>query len=190
MELSKFVDIYKKEVRPKFERKLSWHAQQPDLETAMDRAARATNSQGKRYKHQRRIDKDALPKAREALLASGEAIRECQSFDELHDLIEATVKKPIDGIGPLYVYDTTLRIGAYLGLMPTRVYLQCGAKEGAENLSLPTQGGTLSMEDVPQEFKSLHPHEIEDLLCIFKDDFNSTDPSIDLEDLCNQSICS
>ncbi|MEK7411500.1 MAG: hypothetical protein AAB327_09000, partial [Actinomycetota bacterium] len=39
-----------------------------------------------------------------------------------------------DDLGPLYVYDTALRIGAKKGQMPKVVYLHAGTREGAKKL--------------------------------------------------------
>jgi hypothetical protein len=88
------------------------------------------------------------------------ALRQCRSFAELHALFEALIG-PIHGIGPLAIYDITTRVGAHLGLEPGFVYL--GAAKGAKALNL----------DHRREFLALRPREVEDCLCIYKDDLEA-----------------
>lgn len=49
-----------------------------------------------------------------------------------------TALETIPGLGELYVYDTTLRIGAKLNLFPDKVYLHAGTRLGATALGLRT----------------------------------------------------
>ena len=62
------------------------------------------------------------------------------------------------------------RIGAKLNLFPEKVYLHAGTRLGARSLGLPNVP-RLSVSEFPKEFRALKPHEIEDALCIFKDEF-------------------
>jgi hypothetical protein len=71
-------------------------------------------------------------------------------------------------IGPLAVYDITQRIGRYLGLEPEDVYLHRGTREGARALGL--CGETVKKDQFPAAFQRLSAAEIEDCLCIFKDE--------------------
>jgi len=52
-----------------------------------------------------------------------------RNFDELYELIEKLVGN-INGTGELYIYDTSLRIGAKLGIEPNKIYLHRGTREG------------------------------------------------------------
>ena len=81
--------------------------------------------------------------------------------------------EPISGAGELYVYDTSLRIGAKSNLLPTKVYLHAGTRVGARALGLDGQAKTLEVSMLPPEFRQLEPHEIEDVLCIFKVDLKA-----------------
>ena len=94
-------------------------------------------------------------------------LRRATSFDDLFDLVDKHIL-PIQGIGPLTVYDTALRIGARLGLSPTRVYLHAGTRAGARELGLDAQRGTIEMDELPEPLRQLSPREAEDLLCIYK----------------------
>lgn len=75
----------------------------------------------------------------------------------------------LHGIGELTVYDTALRIGAKLGLLPKKVYLHAGTRAGARALGLNWKATSLAVRELPSELLTLTPHEIEDCLCIFKD---------------------
>jgi len=171
MGLRAIVEHYKKVHRPRAKVELAWFRGQPDLKTAVDTAARAINSQGKRYSHQCRISKKAMPAAIKALRGVAEELDKVGSFDELLQKIEMLVGH-IDGIGDLYVYDTALRIGFFRKLAPRLVYLHAGTRVGARRLGLTTHRRLhLEVADVlavAPEFQELTAGEIEDVLCIYK----------------------
>ena len=76
----------------------------------------------------------------------------------------------IPGIGPLTIYDTACRIGAYLAVEPSKIYLHAGTRSGASALGLDSDNSTLSITDLPKAFQCLKASEIEDCLCIYKED--------------------
>ncbi len=92
---------------------------------------------------------------------------EVRTFEELLERVE-TLIGAIEGVGRLMVYDTSLRIGARVGVEPDRVYLHAGTREGARALGLATDRGFLFMEELPLQLRRLKPREVEDLLCIYK----------------------
>jgi len=71
-----------------------------------------------------------------------------------------------------------LRIGASQGILPNNVYLPCGAKHGAQNLSkvlhleLDFDKRSIDMNRLPDELKCLTEYEVEDFLCIFGNSFS------------------
>ena len=134
----------------------------------MQFAALAINSRGKRYSHQRRLSRSVLERACTLLLANESKLTQCKDFDQLHSFLEALLA-PIKGIGALYVYDTALRIGAKLGLLPSKVYLHAGTRVGARALGLDSKAKAIEILQLPEELQQLAPYEIEDALCIFKD---------------------
>jgi hypothetical protein len=172
MGLKAVVEHYKRVHRPNGKVEVAWFKSQPDLATAVDTAATATNSQGKRYAHQCRIKKVAMRKALAALRGAVAKIEKAGDFDELYDTVNAAVGA-IDGIGDLYVYDAAFGIGAFLGLVPRRVYLHAGTRAGARRLGLTTgcrpHGEAKEVEAEASEFAELSPAEMEDVLCIYKD---------------------
>jgi hypothetical protein len=136
------------------------------LRRAVEFAALCKLPGGKRHPHQYRIPHTALAEAEGSLQACAAAIRDCETFDQLHGLVRREIGG-IAGIGVLTVYDVATRIGAHLGLAPERVYLHAGAAAGAKALGL---GGanTLGREGLPEAFHRLRAYEIEDCLCIYK----------------------
>jgi hypothetical protein len=139
----------------------------PSLAEAKRRAGRAERPDGKRHDHQRRLTPHALGGATEQLARL--PVRRCKTFDELHALLEETIGS-VGGVGPVMVYDTAVRVGAQLGLSPRHVYLHAGVREGAAALGLGVGVDRLRKRDLPNEFQRLAAREIEDCLCIYKED--------------------
>jgi len=83
---------------------------------------------GRRHGHQRRITPVAISSARKMLSHKKWGFK---SFEDLYACI-LDACKDIRGIGPLYIYDAALRIGACLNLEPKQVYLHAGALAGAK----------------------------------------------------------
>lgn len=132
-------------------------------------AALAVNSRGKRHSHQRRIPFEMLEHFRRGLLRRRRLLRSCKTFPELMKISE-NVAAGIWKQSELTVYDTTHRIGAYLGIQPDRVYLHTGTRTGARALGI--KGGIpyVLPAQLPKAFRKLKPYEIEDCLCIYKND--------------------
>jgi hypothetical protein len=68
------------------------------------------------------------------------------------------------------IYDTAHRIGSKLRLSPECVYLHAGTAEGARFLGIDTKEEFIPKVSLPIELQKLEPHEIEDLLCIYKEE--------------------
>ena len=189
MKLKAIARIYIRKIRPKAQAEIDWFAGQPSLDSAIEKAALAVNRKGKRYSHQRRLKKAALKHAYRALIDESGAIEQAEDFDELFRLICAAVK-PIPGIGELYVYDTAFRIGAKLNLFPTKVYLHAGTRRGVRALGLDHSADTLKVFALPKELRGLEPHEMEDILCIFKDELKTASAMLMADDMVKHSWCS
>ena len=151
-----------------------------NLETAVKSAALAEDLVGKsfrkegdgkvrRHGHQRRIKRSVLETARRVLASKSniEKLKSCRSFEEIFELV-ARCCDQIPGTGPLYVYDTALRIGAFLKKLPEQVHLQAGALLGARALGLVIKNSSLPKSAFPKPIQRLAPQQIEDFLCIYK----------------------
>lgn len=156
------------------EQQIAWFRGQRSIRRAIEVAARATDEHGRRYSHQYRIRRGTIAHATVALLGAAGAIRRATSFDALLGLI-ATQLQDVPGAGELYRYDTAFRIGAYLGVFPTRIHLHAGTRAGARALNLDYKKSALDLNEVPVALRHRSPHEIEDILCIYADRFAGTE---------------
>ncbi len=114
--LAVLVRSYAMHNRPRLRDELRYFAGLSSLERVIEAAALATDARGKRLDHQRRLTRAALVRAKANLLAALPKLRKCQSFEVLHTLIDGLVRG-IRGLGELYVYDTSLRIGGSPGFV-------------------------------------------------------------------------
>ena len=144
---------------------------EPTLSSAIERAGMAKRADGKRYNHQRRLQDSVLHGATVELRRANLAAAE--DFDDLYNRVERAIGS-LTGIGELMVYDTSLRLGAHLRLLPGRVYLHRGTRVGARALGLDWKAKSLAVGDCPREFSVLKAYEIEDCLCLFHDKFTAS----------------
>jgi len=79
-------------------------------------------------------------------------VKASTTFEELHGVVE-NLTREIPKIGELTVYDTALRIGAYLGLQPDKVFVHAGTLEGVQYLGLDGKRKTIDVAELPR----LHP---------------------------------
>jgi hypothetical protein len=165
--LSEIVRDYIANCRRDEDAELEYFSSPPKLRAAIRIAALAINEDGKRHPHQRRIPGDTLEHFRRALTRKRKALRSSKTFSELMQISE----KVAEGFwknSKLTVYDTTLRIGAYLGIQPDRIYLHAGARKGAMALGFKGSLLFLKRSQLPKEFRKLKPYELEHCLCIYK----------------------
>lgn len=170
--LNHIVEDYIKHHRKNAEKELRWFAIQKSLKETVSLAALAQGPSRKRLSHQRRIPKSVLQKGKTKLLGNLSKMQNAKSFDNLHELIE-TIIGSIFGIGELMIYDTALRIGAKLKLEPTSVYLHAGTRSGAKKIGIYSSKKKAEIKYIPKPLRKLKAHEIEDVLCIYKNSFNT-----------------
>ena len=164
------VKAYIRDYRPDASRLLQFFKQCKSLEIAIEYAAGCKLPSGQRHPHQYRLSKSVLVEAQRRLRASTSQLQSCETFAELHEIVADRIGG-IKGIGSLTVYDISHHLGAYRGLEPEVVYLHAGAALGAKALRLNHHAESLDLRDVPAAFRRLRPHEIEDCLCLYRDEF-------------------
>lgn len=118
------------------------------------------------HKHQCRLGYDLLRQQAAVLVESATLLRQSRSFKELYASIESL---RLYGVGPLACYDTAIRLGSWLGLMPTEIYLHCGARQGYRALGLMPRGRIAEIGSLPLVLQRLTAVDLEDFLCIYKD---------------------
>jgi hypothetical protein len=170
MDKQSIIRAYKRRNLPKALVELNYFRDLPNFNICIDKAALAIDHRGKRYRHQTRFSKVTLLTARDILLDNAKSIKEVKNFDELICLI-GNILESVKGIGELYIYDTSLRIGSYLGYLPKKVYLHSGTRKGARKLGYKNRY-VIEMKELPNEFQYLEPFEVEDILCIYKKKFD------------------
>lgn len=166
--LGEIVRDYIHNCRRNEDAELEYFSRPPNLRAAIRIAALAISEDGKRHPHQRRIPGRMLEHFRQSLSRNRRALRSCKTFPELMQVAgKAAASYWMDP--ELTIYDTTLRIGAHLGIRPDRVYLHAGARKGAKALGFKGSMPFLIPSQLPKEFRKLKPYEIEHCLCIYKD---------------------
>jgi hypothetical protein len=137
------------------------------LEVAIEMAATARNSANKKHYHQYRIPNATLDRFAMLLLDEAKTVRECRSFEELHELVSSL---SIVGISELTVYDTACRIGGFLKIYPSAVYLHRGTRAGVEQLFGRVKEDYIPVSSLPEPFRSsgLSPMDIANWFCISK----------------------
>lgn len=160
---------YRMEKRPEALWEREHYAKLATVEEAARRAALALTPDGKRHSHQNpfRVKQETLDDWAAKVFAHLEWLAAAETFEMLHDRLEAL---KIRGVGPLIIYDTAHRLGVKLGLEPRLVYLHAGTLEGAVLLGFERKLKTIEPTALPPAFRALRPYEIEDCLCIYKDD--------------------
>jgi len=166
--LERLVDQYIRRFAPRRQTEWKRFATMPDLATVIQNAALAHRADGKCEAHQRRVGLARLKPFERSLQQVCDAISGCRTFDDLHTIVS---EQRTEGIGPLSVYDTAVRIGAYLGLAPEKVYLHTGTRKGAKALGLDASSEYLESQELPPPLRHLSPDEAEDFFCIYKDAF-------------------
>lgn len=168
------------------------------LSQAVDRACASRTSPeigGKMHNHQSRVPEAVRRAFAESILEVKGIRRQSPDFDSLFDLLEA---RAVPGIGPVTLYDVATRVGAFLGVEPTSLYLHAGVRQGvrALDLALPSRwnadSGGLAMQwnrierirgDVViarwPEFVGMPPDEVEDFMCTYRSVFSDLAPEGD-----------
>ena len=138
---------------------------------AVEMAGMSRDLDNDKHPHQFRVPNNVLRKFTDRLLRQAESMLRCKNFEQLHELVASCRVK---GIGILTIYDTAQRVGANMRIEPRRVYLHQGTRLGAERYFK----RTLSVDSVNKrefrEFSKLSCSAIEDVMCIYKDEFPLT----------------
>lgn len=157
--LQDYENCYKNEDKWWADRNITWSE-------AIERAWRSLNTDGKMYTHQYRVGKKLLSEGLKICLSHN---RQSDSFNNFHAvyLWIKSITNLTTGLGLVTTYDVARRLGSWLGMHPTMVYLHGGAADGAKKLGI--KGETVPLNDFPEEIQSLGATHAENFLCIYKD---------------------
>lgn len=122
------------------------------------------------FSHQRRVGFKVANSGYELLKQREDDLIRCRSFEEIL-VITDEVSKQIYRLGPLWSYDTALRIGFQMEIYPKNVYLQAGVKNGYKKVFNQNPNNRFEEKNkFPKELQILEPYEIENFLCIWGND--------------------
>lgn len=138
------------------------------LEDAIVQAGMGKRADGSHHPHLYRVPTLALRQGATQMLMQVDAIRTCRDFDALHGKL-AKIAQGINGLGKLWVYDTTLALAGCLKLVPREIYLHAGTAEGARALGVSPRK-RWHRSDWPQAFvdSGLTADDLENFLCIYR----------------------
>ncbi len=168
-DISRLLKLYRRVNKPRLDALLNGFRNFKTLEETIRIAALGIDANGKRHGHQRRLSKSVLERAAAKLRRAIDEIASSHSFDDLLDTVQRSTKT-LKGFGELARYDTALRIGAHMGIYPTKVYLHAGTRKGARALGFRLRSRDLEIAELPMPLQNLPAHEIENFLCIYKED--------------------
>ncbi|MBO9538294.1 hypothetical protein [Herbaspirillum sp.] len=162
-----FIEIY----RPKGREELAFFSTRP-FDIALDYAALAKDSRGKRFSHQRRLKRKNLELAKKFLMEKKDEFEKTKSFEAVFKIVQQ-ITSAISGLGELYTYDTALRISVAIKHEPIHVYLHAGTRVGAKKIDIDGRRSYVSMAELSKELQILDAHEVENFLCIYKNELGS-----------------
>ena len=125
------------------------------LAIAIEEAGHALGDENLGYDQPDSISAPVLEEARQALLQGQERLATSTDFDALFEVIAQAIGG-LTGLTPALVYLTALRIGLQAGVHPEKIYLEAGARGGANALvAQSTDQLLLSRDQLPRIFQ--HP---------------------------------
>jgi hypothetical protein len=131
------------------------------------KAALCEQPSRKRHPHQRRIPNTALERAEACLHRIGRQLAKAGDFATPYGLVVGKIGG-FKGIGALTLYDIAHGIGARFGKALWLVYLHAGTMTSSRVFNI--SGDSFDQRGLPKAFSRLAPYEIEDCLCIYKDE--------------------
>ena len=165
--LAEQVAEYNLRIKPKADAEYQHYQNQASSEKAIKCATYALKANGKCHPHQRWIKPHVMEAVRIRLLEREPELLACRNFEELHSVV---LECAVSGFAILSVYDTAHRLGAYLGIKPTLVYLHRGTTIGAIMLGLDVSRGVIRTDELPEEMQAMQADDAENFLCIYKDE--------------------
>lgn len=160
---------------------LDYCVEQDTFASVVEAAVLAENRDRKMHPHQYRIGRQRLRVWADSLKPHTAELKRLTDFD---GLLSHLMQHRIPGISHVTVYDTAHRIGVASrnpALLPQKVYLHAGTRQGAEELLGAQASGRdfVLLEELPKPLHQLDPSDAEDLLCIYKGKWHQYPPDAD-----------
>ena len=131
---------------------------------AIERAWRSRFDNGKMHGHQCRVA-HKLDKGLETSLSDNIQPNNFNNFESVYSWIKLVTDR-VKGLGVTTAYDVARRLGVWLNMQPTMVYLHAAAAEGAKKIGI--KGKIVPLNDFPIEIQKLGATHAENFLCIYK----------------------
>lgn len=164
------IKVYKKHRLPWLLEIRKFYEDLPNLSSAIENAAQGIVPGNKMDNHQHRIGYKRCQQGMEALFKIADQIDGSKSFEELLKITDQVASSTYR-LGPLWAYDTALRIGFYMEYEPQEVYVQSGVQDGVNRAfnDKRRQGRSLAKSSLSDGLKDtdLSPYQIENFLCIW-----------------------
>ena len=164
--LGSLVADFREHYKPDSAQQLRFFRTMPSMGLAIHHVAMAIDGNDRCFDHQFHIVQPARRRAKTVLTQSEARILACRSFHELHSLF-VELLSPIKGLGEMYIYDASLRMGAYVKLRPDFVYLHRGTRWGAKALGLNVRRPYIEKRELPGVLHTLSADDLESFLCIY-----------------------
>lgn len=150
-----------------------WYGDQSlSLESAIDRAFKSEEPNGKLHRHQYRIGRRRLAQLAGVAKDHIERFKNACDWNEIYSIVGDIVAQ-VPRAGILTHYDVANRIGGYCRYEQTVVRVHAGAMRGAAALGLKIQDGSVALDDLPPDLQELGAMHSENFLCIYKDELKS-----------------
>lgn len=139
------------------------------LRDALVMAATARDKHGRKHPHQNILKNDVLNAFAKRVVRKINRFQSARTFQDIYDIVEACAA---EGIASLTIYDTAHRIGKNKSIRidPDDVYIHRGTKTGAVRFLGRKVPEKKLNRNVFKGLSKLSGEEIEDILCIYKDD--------------------
>jgi hypothetical protein len=147
-----------------------WGDQNMDWLDAVKRAWLSRLQNGKMHGHQCRVSPKLVKGLSEAL-RDKKCPEDFTDFAEVYDWTQSVTHR-VKGLGTMTAYDVARRLGAWLKISPSSVYLHSGTKIGANRLGI--YGDVVALNQFPQEIQSLGSTHAENFLCLYKESLYKT----------------
>jgi hypothetical protein len=170
MKILKIISDYRSRAKESPDSCLLDCAREKDFLRTIEMAGMSHDGKNRRHSHQYRIPSDVLRKFTRRLLGLSEDLAAAETFIVLYGTVKSARVK---GIGELTLYDTSQRIGIYLRIRPDKVFIHSGTRIGAQRYLGRSISERFLDKSLFTDFQHLTCGEIEDIMCIYKDDFLS-----------------
>ncbi len=165
--LADWVEEYLKDYGNCYQKEAKWWGDKTlDWDRALERAWLSQCPNGKMHPHQCNVGYAKLAEGLKVAQSDNIQADYFQTFEQLFNWVKS-VTGPICRLGKMTTYDVSLRLGMWLDLYPTVVYLHRGTAEGAKKFNV--KGETAPLSAFPPEIQKLEPIHAENFLCIYKD---------------------